>query len=95
LGYRRASEIRIPLNYRCFLREFESVPGSQFQFLAMLVAIHGYPRPLEPPTEKQAGSTTGPQAQLDADAFRGGGPERSGGFAAQPRTIRPGEPQNQ
>jgi hypothetical protein len=33
----------------------------------------------------------GPQAQLDAAALRGGGPQRSGGFAAQPRTIRPGD----
>src|ERR1700731_1908592 len=29
------------------------------------------------------GSTTWPQAKLDAGAYRGGGPERSGGFAAQ------------
>jgi hypothetical protein len=73
-------------------RRFESVPGSQFQFFGdagrdPLLAVR-----YRTADRQQAGSTTGPQAQLDADASRGGGPERSGGFAAQPRTIRPAEP---
>src|SRR6267142_3900174 len=42
------------------------------------------------PDGQQDGSTTRRRARVGRRRFSGGGPERSGGRAAQPRAIRPG-----